>query len=140
MRTATKPRAEQGRGHTPSARPRPPIAQPARPPRKARPRRIPLLPMAIIATVLTSHMTAVAMLNYEHARQASLTREIDRTQLNIDRLRGQIAAHTDEIALRQWAEQAGMVRVDEQPQLTMTGLDAPTPPPSKPVAMRDTDL
>jgi hypothetical protein len=100
MRTATKPRAEQGRGHTPSARPRPPIAQPARPRRKARPRRIPLLPMAIIAAVLTSHMTAVAMLNYEHARQASLTREIDRTQLNIDRLRGQIAAHTDEIALR----------------------------------------
>ena len=140
MRTATKPRAEQGRGHTPSARPRPPIAQPARPRRKARPRRIPLLPMAIIATVLTSHMTAVAMLNYEYARQASLTREIDRTQLNIDRLRGQIAAHTDEIALRQWAEQAGMVRVDKQPELIMTGLDAPATPPAEPVAVSDSSL
>jgi hypothetical protein len=140
MRTATKPRAEQGRGRTPQARPKPPMAHPARPRRKARTRRIPWLPIGVITAVLTTHMTAVAMLNYEYARQASLTREMDRTQLNIDRLRGQIAAHTDEIALRQWAEQAGMVRVDEQPQLTMTGLDAPTPPPSKPVAMRDTDL
>jgi hypothetical protein len=140
MRTATKPRAEQGRGHTPSARPNPSLAQPARPRRKSRPRRLPLLPLAIIAASLTSHMTAVAMLNYEYARQASLTREIDRTQLNIDRLRGQIAAHTDEIALRRWAEQAGMVRVDKQPELIMTGLDAPATPPSKPVAMRDTDL
>jgi len=140
MRTATKPRAEQGRGRTPHTRPKPPMAHTARPRRKARTRRLPWLPIGIIAAVLTTHMTAVAMLNYEYARQASLTREIDRTQLNIDRLRGQIAAHTDEIALRQWAEQAGMVRVDEQPQLTMTGLDAPTPPPSKPVAMRDTDL
>jgi hypothetical protein len=140
MRTATKPRAEQGRGKTLSARPRPPIAQPARPRRKARPRRLPLLPMAIIAAVLTSHMTAVAMLNYEYARQASLTREIDRTQLNIDRLRGQIAAHTDEIALRQWAEQAGMVRVDEQPELVITGLDAPPTPPAEPVALSDSSL
>jgi hypothetical protein len=140
MRTATKPRAEQGRRQTLSARPNPSLAQSARPRRKSRPRRLPLLPLAIIAASLTSHMTAVAMLNYEYARQASLTREMDRTQLNIDRLRGQIAAHTDEIALRQWAEQAGMVRVDEQPDLTMVGLDAPPTPPSKPVAMGNADL
>jgi hypothetical protein len=96
--------------------------------------------LAIIAASLTSHMTAVAMLNYEYARQASLTREMDRTQLNIDRLRGQIAAHTDEIALRQWAEQAGMVRVDKQPELIMTGLDAPATPPAEPVAVSDSSL
>jgi hypothetical protein len=140
MRTATKPRAEQGRRQTLSARPNPSLAQPARPRRKSRPRRLPLLPLAIIAASLTSHMTAVAMLNYEYARQASLTREMDRTQLNIDRLRGQIAAHTDEIALRQWAEQAGMVRVDEQPELIMTGLDAPATPPAEPVAVSDSSL
>jgi hypothetical protein len=101
---------------------------------------LPLLPLAIIAATLTSHMTAVAMLNYEYARQASLTREIDRTQLNIDRLRGQIAAHTDEIALRQWAEQAGMVRVDELPELTVVRLNAPETPTTKPVTISDSSL
>jgi hypothetical protein len=140
MRVATKSRARQERRQTPPARIVPPTVQPARSRCKRCSRRLPLLPLAIIAATLTSHMTAVAMLNYEYARQASLTREIDRTQLNIDRLRGQIAAHTDEIALRQWAEQAGMVRVDELPELTVVRLNAPETPTTKPVTISDSSL
>lgn len=135
MRTATKPSTrQQGRRTAQLAHQPLPVAPRARPRRKMQSRRVPLLPMGIIAALLMSHMTAVAMLNYEYARQASLRREIDRTQLNIDRLQGQLAAYTDEIALREWAEQAGMVRVDEQPELTMVGLDTPNLPPQS-VAM-----
>lgn len=135
MRTATKPNTkQQGRRTVPPTHPPQIVVSHARPRRKRHSRRVPLLPMTVIIGLLMTHLTAVAMLNYEYARQASLRRGIDRTQLNIDRLQGQLAACTDEIALRTWAEQAGMVRVDEQPELTMVGLDAPTPPP-QPVAM-----
>jgi hypothetical protein len=92
------------------------------------------LPIGVIVAVFTTHMTAVAMLNYESARCESLRREKDRIKLNIERLQGQLAVHTKEVSVRRWAEQAGMVRVDEQPELTIIGLDAPTSPPA-PVAM-----
>ncbi|MGQ9656557.1 MAG: hypothetical protein ACUVV1_01495 [Fimbriimonadales bacterium] len=135
MRTATKPSTRQhGRRAAHLARQPMPVAPRARPRLKKRPRRVLLLPIGILLALVMSHLTAVAMLNYEYARQASLRREIDRTQLNIDRLQGQLAAYTDEIALRTWAEQAGMVRVDEQSELTMVGLDTPPVPP-QPVAM-----
>ncbi len=140
MPTTAKPKAkaEQGRRRTPSARPKPTNAPVARPRRKARTRPALLAPIGVIVAVFTTHLTAVAMLNYENARRANLQHEIDRTQLNIDRLRGQIAVYTDEVALRQWAEQAGMVRVDEQPELTIIGLDTPAPLP-KPVALGDVE-
>mgnify|MGYP005836403755 CR=1 FL=1 len=130
MRTATKPSTgQQGRRTAQLAHQPLPHSPRARPRLNRRPRRVPLLPITIIIGLLMTHLTAVAMLNYEYARQESLRREIDRTQLNIDRLQGQLAAYTDEIALRTWAERAGMVRVDEQPELTMVGLDTPTLPP-----------
>jgi hypothetical protein len=134
MPTTTKPKREHARERTPQARPKPHAASSVRPRRKARPRRLPLLPLGVIVAVLTTHMTAVAMLNYESARCESLRREKDRVKLNIERLQGQLAVHTREVSVRRWAEQAGMVRVDEQPELTIIGLDAPTPPPA-PMAM-----
>jgi hypothetical protein len=96
MPTTTKLKREHAAERTPQARPKPHAVPSVRPQRKARPRRLPLLPIGVIVAVFTTHMTAVAMLNYE--------------------------------------EQAGMVRVDERPELTIIGLDAPTSPPA-PVAM-----
>ena len=132
--STTKPKREQATVRTPKVRPKPTAAQRARPHRKACLRRLPLLPLGVIVAVLTTHMTAVAMLNYESARCESLRREKDRVKLNIERLQGQLAVHTREVSVRRWAEQAGMVRVDEQPELTIIGLDAPTLPPA-PMAM-----
>jgi hypothetical protein len=134
MPTTTKLKREHAAERTPQARPKPHAAPSVRPRRKARPRRLPLLPIGVIVAVFTTHMTAVAMLNYESARCESLRREKDRIKLNIERLQGQLAVHTKEVSVRRWAEQAGMVRVDEQPELTIIGLDAPTSPPA-PVAM-----
>ncbi len=74
------------------------------------------------------------MLNWETARRESLRREIDRVRLNIEKLRGQLAVYTDEVAVRRWAEQAGMVRVDTQPELTIVGFEAPTLP-TQPLAL-----
>jgi hypothetical protein len=93
------------------------------------------LPCVVILAIIATHLTALAMLNYENARLVQLRRETDRVKLNIEKLRGQIAVYTDEIALSRWAEQAGMVRVETQPELTIIGLDAPTTP-AAPVAMR----
>ncbi|MCX7993758.1 MAG: hypothetical protein N2651_08840 [Fimbriimonadales bacterium] len=113
-----------------------PAPRPVRTPRKrARSRRGVLLPLAIIVAIIATHLTALAMLNYESARREYLRRETDRVKLNIEKLRGQIAVYTNEVALNRWAEQAGMVRGETQPELTVIGLDAPTPPPA-PVAMR----
>lgn len=70
------------------------------------------------------------MLNWETARRESLRREIDRVRLNIEKLRGQLAVYTDEVAVRRWAEQAGMVRVDTQPELTIVGFGRPRYLPS----------
>ncbi len=134
MPTTTKSKREQAAERTPQARPKPHAAPDVRVRRKKRPRRLPLLPIGVIVAVFTTHMTAVAMLNYESARCESLRREKDRVKLNIERLQGQLAVHTKEVSVRRWAEQAGMVRVDEQPELTIIGLDAPTPSPA-PVAM-----
>ncbi|MCS7273001.1 MAG: hypothetical protein NZ550_02505 [Fimbriimonadales bacterium] len=108
------------------------------PPRPARPkpcaRRALLLPAALSLAVITTHLTAMAMLNWETARREGLRREIDRVRLNIERLQGQLAVYTDEVALRQWAERAGMVRVEEQPELTIVELGG-TSTPSPPLAM-----
>jgi len=134
MPTTTKLKRERAAERTPQARPKPHAVPSVRPQRKARPRRLPLLPIGVIVAVFTTHMTAVAMLNYESARCESLRREKDRVKLNIERLQGQLAVHTKEVSVRRWAEQAGMVRVDERPELTIIGLDAPTPSPA-PVAM-----
>lgn len=116
-----------------------PATRPVRAPRKrARSRRGVLLPLMVIAAIVATHLTALAMLNYESARREYLRRETDRVKLNIERLRGQIAVYTNEVALNRWAEQAGMVRVETQPELTVIGLDAPAQPPA-PVAMRPTE-
>lgn len=93
------------------------------------------LPCGVILAIIATHLTVLAMLHYENARLVQLRRETDRVKLNIEKLRGQIAVYTDEIALSRWAEQAGMVRVERQPELTIIGLDAPTMPVA-PVAMR----
>lgn len=93
-----------------------------------------LVPVLLSLAVLATHFTAIAMLNWETARREGLHREIDRVRLNIEKLQGQLAAYTDEVALRHWAERAGMVRVEEQPELTIVELSA-TPAPSQPIAM-----
>ncbi|MFN3689876.1 MAG: hypothetical protein ACK4UU_02995 [Fimbriimonadales bacterium] len=116
-------------------------ASPTRAPRtrqRTPTRRAILLPLLIIAGVVATHLGVLAMLNYETARREQLSREIDRVKLNIERLRGQIAVYTNEVALSRWAEQAGMVRVELQPELTIIGLDAPITP-SIPLAMRPTE-
>ncbi|OYT72601.1 MAG: hypothetical protein CFK48_02400 [Armatimonadetes bacterium CP1_7O] len=96
------------------------------------------MPGAVIFAIIATHLTSLAMLHYENARLVQLRRETDRVKLNIEKLRGQIAVYTDEIAINRWAEQAGMVRVETQPELTIIGLDAPTMP-TAPVAMRPTE-
>ncbi|OYT74543.1 MAG: hypothetical protein CFK49_07855 [Armatimonadetes bacterium JP3_11] len=119
------------------------VVQPAPRPRTGRPkptrsRRGIFLPGAVIFAIIATHLTSLAMLHYENARLVQLRRETDRVKLNIEKLRGQIAVYTDEIAINRWAEQAGMVRVETQPELTIIGLDAPTMP-TAPVAMRPTE-
>ncbi|GIV04654.1 MAG: hypothetical protein KatS3mg016_0229 [Fimbriimonadales bacterium] len=116
------------------------VVKPAPRPRTGRPkptrsRRGIFLPCVIILAMIATHLTSLAMLHYENARLVQLRRETDRVKLNIEKLRGQIAVYTDEIAINRWAEQAGMVRVETQPELTIIGLDAPTMP-AAPVAMR----
>lgn len=116
------------------------VVPPAPRPRTGRPkptrsRRGIFLPCAVILAIIATHLTSLAMLHYENARLVQLRRETDRVKLNIEKLRGQIAVYTDEIAVNRWAEQAGMVRVETQPELTIIGLDAPTGP-TAPVAMR----
>ncbi|MDW8106475.1 MAG: hypothetical protein RMK45_03240 [Armatimonadota bacterium] len=93
-----------------------------------------LVPVLVSLAVIATHLTAMAMLNWETARRESLHREIDRVRLNIEKLQGQLAAHTDEVALRHWAERAGMVRVEEQSELTIVELSE-TVAPSQPIAM-----
>lgn len=102
--------------------------------RKPTPRWLIVAPMMLILLTVSARMGALAMLNYETARREQLRREIDRVKLNIEKLRGQIAVYTNEVALNRWAEQAGMVRVETQPELTVIGLDTPTAPKT-PVAM-----
>lgn len=116
------------------------VVKPASRPRTSRAKTAPsrrgiLLPCVVILAIIATHLTALAMLNYENARLVQLRRETDRVKLNIEKLRGQIAVYTDEIALSRWAERAGMVRVETQPELTIIGLDAPTTP-AAPMAMR----
>lgn len=136
MHATTQPRPKPKR----AAVKRQAVVQPAPRPRTGRPkptrsRRGILLPCAIILALIATHLAALAMLHHENARLVQLRRETDRVKLNIERLQGQIAVYTDEIRLSRWAEQAGMVRVEMQPDLTIIGLDAPTMP-SAPVAMR----
>ncbi|MFN7017339.1 MAG: hypothetical protein ACK4P5_09305 [Fimbriimonadales bacterium] len=96
-----------------------------------------LLPTLMITGIVATHLSVLAMLNCETSRREQLCREIDRVKLNIEKLRGQIAVYTNEVALSRWAEQAGMVRVELQPELTVIGLHAPKTP-SVPLAMRPT--
>lgn len=97
-----------------------------------------VLPVSLITLALSARIAAVAMLNYETAQLEQLRRETDRVKLNIDKLKGQIAVYTNDVALNRWAEQAGMVRVELQPELTVIGLHAPRTP-SAPLAMRPTE-
>ncbi|GIV11401.1 MAG: hypothetical protein KatS3mg020_0892 [Fimbriimonadales bacterium] len=106
--------------------------------RKPAPRWMVITPPLLILLTISARIGALAMLNYETARCEQLRRETDRVTLNIEKLRGQIAVYTNEVALNRWAERAGMVRVETQPELTVIGLDAPAIP-SMPVAMRSTD-
>lgn len=105
--------------------------------RKPTPRWLIVAPIVLILLTISARMGALAMLHYESARREQLRRELDRVKLNIEKLRGQIAVYTNEVALHRWAEQAGMVRVETQPELTVIGLDAPAAP-NTPVAMRTT--
>lgn len=106
--------------------------------RKPAPRWMIAAPILLILLAVSARIGALAMLNYETARCEQLRRETDRVKLNIEKLRGQIAVYTNEVALNRWAERVGMVRVEAQPELTVIGLDAPATPKT-PVAMRTTD-
>ncbi len=106
--------------------------------RTTTPRWLIAAPIMLMLLAISARIGALAMLNYETARREQLRRETDRVKLSIEKLRGQIAVYTNEVALNRWAEQAGMVRVETQPELTVIGLDTPTVI-NTPVAMRATN-
>ncbi|MFN7162723.1 MAG: hypothetical protein ACK4NB_06635 [Fimbriimonadales bacterium] len=133
----TKPKGQPVKRNA-SVAPMPAAQRRTQPRRRPTPRWGIVFPMSLIVMTLSARIAAVAMLNYETAQLEQLRRETDRVKLNIEKLRGQIAVYTNEVALNRWAEQAGMVRVELQPELTVIGLHAPRTP-SAPLAMRPTE-
>lgn len=80
-----------------------------------------ILPAALAAGIVAGHLTGLALLNYTSARKELLQKEIASLREQNEALRMQINLAADDPSIRRWAEQSGMVRVEEQTSIVVMG-------------------
>ncbi len=83
-----------------------------------------ILPATLAAGIVVGHLTGLALLNYTSARQQALQKEIAALREQNDALRTQLHLAADDPSIRRWAEQSGMVRVEEQTSIVVMGTPA----------------
>lgn len=87
-----------------------------------------ILPATLAAGITIGHLLGLALLNYTSARKELLQKEIASLREQNEALRMQLHLAADDPSIRRWAEQSGMVRVEEQTSIVVMG--APTEPAS----------
>ena len=78
--------------------------------------------IGVIIGLIAVHFTGLALLNYTSAQQQALHTQIARLREQNEALRLQLNLAGDDHSIRRWAEQMGMVRVEEQPSPIVMGV------------------
>ncbi len=79
------------------------------------------LPFAIGALLVVVHLTGLSLLNWESAKRERLRAQIIQLRQENEALRAQLNRHTNEWSIRMWAEEAGMVRVEDKEAIVVAG-------------------
>ncbi|CUU38589.1 hypothetical protein DCOP10_1264 [Armatimonadetes bacterium DC] len=80
-----------------------------------------ILPATLAAGIVAGHLTGVALLNCTSACKEALKKEIAALREQNDALRMQLHLAADDPSIRRWAEESGMVRVEEQTSIVVMG-------------------
>ncbi len=79
------------------------------------------LPFAIGALLVVVHLAGLSLLNWESAQRERLRAQITQLRQENEALRAQLNRHTNEWSIRMWAEEAGMVRVEDKEAIVVAG-------------------